>query len=474
MISLIAKKEFLEIIRDGRFRRTGLVVLLLLTGSILTGWSFFQKTKTERAAVQDSAYEQWLGQGKRNAHSATHYGLYVFKPLLPLSFADKGIDDYAGTAIFLESHKQNEAKLRPAKDSASISRFGELTAAVVLQYFVPLLIILLAFSAISAERESGTLRQVLSLGVSRRQFGIGKSLGLAAVLLILLIPPLILGAIFLVVSENRNVSFDQWQRGVWFVFFYLIYYAILLFFLLAISARFSSRAALVLLLGFWVLTTLIVPRGLADLSKRIYPTPSIIDFSREMEKEILYGENERNERLKQEVLQKYGVSRVEDLPFNFEGLDLQDSEDKGNEIIDRHYEELDEIFDKQNRFQEIFAALSPTQAVRLVSMGLAGTDVAQQKDFARAAEDYRRMMVREMNTAVMENAGEIDANYRGTQGLNRQSSRETWEKVPPFQYAVPKANWVLRNHAPSLAVLFAWLIAACGFAFWSIGGMKTD
>jgi ABC-2 type transport system permease protein len=119
MIIKIAKKEFTALLRDGRFRLTGLVIFALLIVSFLVGWDYFQKTSSERAAVQETNYEQWLNQGKRNAHSATHYGLYAFKPLLPLAFADKGLDGYTGTAIFLESHKQNEAKLRPAKDAAA-------------------------------------------------------------------------------------------------------------------------------------------------------------------------------------------------------------------------------------------------------------------------------------------------------------------------------------------------------------------
>jgi ABC-2 type transport system permease protein len=45
------------------------------------------------------------------------------------------------------------------------SGFGELTGATVLQLLVPLLIVMLSFDALAGERESGTLRQLMSLGV---------------------------------------------------------------------------------------------------------------------------------------------------------------------------------------------------------------------------------------------------------------------------------------------------------------------
>ena len=422
--------------------------------------------------MQESSYEQWLNQGRRNAHSATHYGIYVFKPLLPLALIDKGTDGYTGTSIFLESHKQNESKLRPAKDIAGVSRFGELTAATVLQMFVPLLIVFVAFSAISKEREEGTLRQTLSLGVSRLAVGIGKFVGTGKVLLCIFLPMVAIGYAFLLTSETR-AEFDYLSRGTLFVLSYLLYFMIWLLLAIASSAWFSSRVSLIFLLGFWVLSALFIPRGIADASKRLYPTPSVEEFSRAMEQEILVAENERNERLREQVLSQYGVSEVDELPFNFAGMDLQDSEEKGNEVIDRYYRGLNDTLKRQNRFHQFFSFLSPTQAIRFVSMGLAGTDTAQNKDFAAAAEAYRRTMVREMNSAVRDNVGEVDDQYRGTQSLSRQTGRETWAKVAEFHYSVPDAAWVLRNHLLSVTALLGWLILAVCFSMWSVSRMRV-
>ena len=73
--------------------------------------------------------QQWLGQTKKNPHSAAHYGVYAFKPKSPLAIVDTGIDPYMGVAVWLEAHKQNEFKYRPAQDRTAVGRFGEMTAA---------------------------------------------------------------------------------------------------------------------------------------------------------------------------------------------------------------------------------------------------------------------------------------------------------------------------------------------------------
>ena len=60
------------------------------------------------------------GQPKKNPHSAAHYGVYAFKPKSPLALVDTGIDPYMGVAVWLEAHKQNEFKYRPAQDRTAV------------------------------------------------------------------------------------------------------------------------------------------------------------------------------------------------------------------------------------------------------------------------------------------------------------------------------------------------------------------
>jgi ABC-2 type transport system permease protein len=87
-------------------------------------------------------------------------------------------------------------------------------------------------------------------------------------------------------------------------------------------------------------------------------------------------------------------------------------------------------------------------------MGLAGTDFAQHRHFASAAESYRRDIQRLMN-------GDIAANQK--RGQVYLADRTLWEQVPDFEYAAPRTSWVLGNYAVSIAVLAAWTLAAVVF-----------
>ena len=184
----IARKEFQDTWRDGRFRWAAAIVLVLLGVAFLLARQQVEHQRKEREDATRMERDNWLNQGQKNAHAAAHYGVYVFKPVAPLSVFDRGLQPFVGNTVYLEAHRQNQAAFLPAQDATSMRRFGDLTAAACLQLLVPLLIILLAFGTLAGERESGTLRQVLSLGVRPTSLVFGKALGLGGALALLLLP----------------------------------------------------------------------------------------------------------------------------------------------------------------------------------------------------------------------------------------------------------------------------------------------
>ena len=455
MIGHIVRKEFMDVVRDGRFRWCAALVGALLLVSLGTGWVQARNAQKELAAAQATARDHWESQGEKNPHSAAHYGVYAFKPRLALSFVDEGVDSYAGTSVFLEAHRQNDFLLRPAQDATPAQRFGALTAAQVLQHLVPLLIILLTFGAFAGERERGTLRQLLATGVGRLELAFGKALGVAAALALLLVPAALVGAVAIVIGSPGPAA-SPMVRGAVLTAVYLVYFATFIGLSLAVSARApSARAALVVLLAVWVVNGLVAPRVAVDLSKWLYPTPSAVEFAQTIGREMADGVDgiERPDRAAstQELLDQYNLENVEDLPINAIGVFLQKSEEFGNQIYDRNYGALWSTFERQGYVHEALAVTAPLLAVRTLSMGLAGTDVEQHRHFAAAAEEYRRALVERLNNELTENSrtGEVYL-----------AAADLWSHVPPFRYDAPTVEWVLQNRVLSLLVLGLWLAGA--------------
>jgi ABC-2 type transport system permease protein len=472
MVLTIARKEFTEMIRDGRFRWMSAIVLLLLLTSLALGWKHYLQAQAEHGAAQAASRDTWINQGRRNPHSAAHYGVYAFKPKMPLSLVDTGLDPYTGVSVWLEAHYQNPSRYRPAEDATAVRRFGELTAAMTLQMLAPLLIILLAFSAFAGEREQGTLRQLLSLGAPRFKLVSGKVLGLTFALALLLAPATLAGVLALALASEDGAMMSNFPRLALLCAGYLLYLGEFIGVSLACSALASSaRAALVALLAFWIVNGLLVPRLATDVAERLYPTPTAEEFWQAVHKDQQQGvdghdaANSRTEELKRRTMAEYKVERLEDLPINFSGVALQAGEEYGNRVFDKHYGEVWKIYYRQERVHKLGALVAPLMAVRGFSMGLAGVDLRHHQHFTDAAESYRRSLNRLLNE-------DFARNSRTSDEYNYFVGHDFWRKTPDFVYAAPDADWVMKGQVFNLAALIVWLVVAFAASFFAANRMR--
>ena len=287
MVILIAKKDFLEYLRDGRLYWAGGITALLLLAALAVGIQRQAEVNAARVVAQELSYQDWLQQDDKNPHDSAHQGLHVLKSEPSLSLIDPGIGPYVGAAIWLQSHVQGEVRFRPAQDATGLQRFGELSAAWILQILGPLFVIVLGFDALAGEREKGTLRQTLSMGVGRLPLMSGKILALGGCLGLLALPALVVATIAVVANAEGAALADSLLRLLLLVSGYAVYLGIYISLVLAVSALVpSSRLALVILLGIWIVTTMMMPRAASDLSRLWHEAPTRFDFVEELTSEL--------------------------------------------------------------------------------------------------------------------------------------------------------------------------------------------
>lgn len=456
MLRTIASKEYRELLRDGRFRWAGGIVAGLLLVAGLAGFTAWREQAAQRDAAQATMQATWFNQPPKNPHSAAHYGLWAFRPQMPLAFVDRGVDPYTGTASWLEAHRMNEFRFRPAMDATAAQRLGEWTAAGVLQQLIPLLIILLGFSAFAGERERGTLRQLASLGVPTATLMRGKALGVTAALAVLCVPAAVIGAAVVTMSSGASGLLRLGALSA----VYLAYFGVILTVTLVVSARArSARAALVTLLALWAANGLLVPRVAADVAQAAFPTPTAREFQAQVQRGLATGidghspSGARADALRDSVLRAHGVSSVDSLPFNYDGFSMQRGEEHANEVYAHYFGQLWDRFAQQDRAQLVGAVVAPVIAVRFLSMGIAGTDFGQHRAFAEQAEAYRQDFNRVMNDDIRDHAA-ADASF------SYQADSALWRSIPAFTYEAPSLGRALATHTVSLVALGAWLVLA--------------
>ena len=452
MILQIARKEFMEIRREGKFLTTFTVLLILLIIAVVKGRNYYVSVQTQHQQAQDISRGHWDSQEQKNPHSAAHYGMYVFKPKYPLSLVDQGIDKYTGVSIFLEAHKRNGSTFKAIGDLSALARFGDLTADFVLLYLIPLFIILVGFNSFTREKESGTWKMLLAQGVSPRKLVWGKWLGVWLPLMSLLFPLCLLGMCLLfALGDFGEINYTA-IAAIFIVYF--LYYAVVIQMTLSVSlfAKKSHTAFLVLLTG-WIFCCLVVPKLATTFVEMRAPLPSVSEFQKRIDiekKQGIDGHNpysKESQKLLSETLKKYNVDDISQLPFNFVGLRMQAGEEVSNKIYDRNYQKLQQQYEKQAQIYDTFAVVSPFLPVRFLSMAFSGTDMHHHWSFTNAAEQYRRTMVKALNEDLQKN---------GKYGEEYAAGKELWQKIPHFSAPSIPTYVTAKTHFLKFVVLLFW------------------
>lgn len=468
MIGTVAAREYTTLMRDGRMKLTVAIVLLMLFVALVSAVQRYRDISEERATSQALVNAQFAEQGDKNPHAAAHYGIYAFKPVTPLSFFDTGVSSYQGVSVWLEAHKQNRAEGRPADDMTVLARFGELTVAYTLQILLPLLIILLAFPAFAGEREQGTLRQVVSMGVKSTDLLFGKALGALAAIATTLGPVFALGVLALLFASDGA---SYLPHALTLALVYSLYAVVFLFLTLAVSAALPrSKPVLVAMCGFWAVTVFVVPRLAADTSRIAYPLPAAVTLQKAIDADLQVGLGGQSPdavvgQRREQTLKLYDAERVEDLPINFQGIVFSIQEQLGNAVFDLHYGDLEAALEAQQGVHELLGLVSPVLPVKLISMELSGTSLHQQSAYTRHAEAYRREFIEQMNQDITFNSRPGQAEY--------QAGPELWAKVEPYQFDPPGFLASLATLGPSLMTLLLWLVAAITAAVLAVRRLKV-
>lgn len=459
-VAVIARKELVERLRQAQLQWCGALLLALLLAALALGWQQAGQRHAETAAASEETYRQWLAQGERHPHSAAHFGQYAFKPVGPLALFDPGVDPYVGVTVWMEAHKQNEFRFRPARDATALARFGELSAAFVLQVLAPLLIVLIAFDAFTGERERGTLRQLLSLGVRPGHLLAGKMLAVCALAAAVVLPVVTAAALL---SDAHADLPDALAQAALSAGGYVVYLCGFAALAIGVSAAAgSSRKALVLLLAFWVLSAFVVPRAMTEIARSLSPSPTATELAARIAqaRKEGYGHDPTHPAyvaLRDALLARHGVSRVEDLPVNLDAMAIRHDDEVGYRAYDRFYGELWASYVRQERIRALAGVVFPTAAMQLFSMNVAGTGTAHHLRFAAAAEAYRRRIQTLTSDDLIRNRRNGDAAYVAGPRL--------WAQLPRFEYPAVPTAWTAARAALPLAAVLAWALGATAFAF---------
>ncbi|MEE4212428.1 MAG: DUF3526 domain-containing protein [Parvularcula sp.] len=463
---LIAREEWRFWIRSRLASAASLLALLLVMVSLITTSARLSAEHDARESLQTTAEETFKAQPGRHPHRMVHYGHYVFRTPAPLASIDPGIDPYTGTVIFLEGHKQNSATFSPLYAGAQAGPLAQLTPALVYQILVSLLLIVVGYASLAREREGRTDRQLFTSALKFQDLWLGKVLALAGLAGVLLVPLII--ASFGVLGAGESVFIIAF-----FVAGYALYLLVWCLIIVAASARAKApAAALLVLVSAWVGLSILAPRGASSVVETARPMAGKIESDLELAQALRSAGDGHNAndpafaKLRANLLEEYGVDRVEDLPVNFRGIVAQEAEASLTETMNRFAEQRMEQERVQADTLSLLSFASPGLAIRSLSIAAAGTDLAHHHRFLREAEAARFDFVQGLNKLHAEELDYTDDINRSSDAAAEQRTRvsaENWRLLNDFTFQPASAGTRFLRSLWPLGVLLLWAAAAAWF-----------
>ncbi len=461
VLLLIAKQFFIQTFKSKGVYLLLLIWIILLYYAAFSGVSYTDQNH-HRTNHQEMARESWENNPDKHPHRMAHFGTFAFRLKHPLSIFDFGLESYMGNAVFLEAHKQNTVNFSEAGFSTGLLRFGELSMAIILQLILPLVIFFIGYSAISSDRENGTLKILLTQGARWKEILFGRSFGLFVISLIFLLPFFIVSTLLLVFEHHGNE--DSWYRLMMLLSSYSFYAFILSSITIIVSLKSSSsKNALLKLLGIWMVMGIMLPRTALAIGGFLYSAPNKLEFRAAIEEEVIqYGDSHDPDdphfkMLKDSILKSNQVASVEDLSFNYGGFVMKEGERISSLIYNKHHHRLLDKYRKQNQFLKWLSVINPFLAIKNLSMALCETNFESYINFQNQAEDHRYHLAQKMNDLQIKY---ISPKISGSEGKKHVVDREEWKKIPAFQHRFLSLGKTIKNETTALLSIVCWVLFA--------------
>lgn len=458
---IFIKREILEHVQSLQFLiLTVLSILLFCMNGLVTVKKYHERTTKYDNAVTNVA---------RNP-STVETSLFMHPN--PLVFLADGGSKYHPPGYRLGP----KGKLNPmpaGPKNFKMPAVPEMDWAFIVKVVFSLYVLLLAFRGISGEKETGTLRLVLSHAIKRNKLLIAKYISILLTVGI----PLILGALvslcIISIFMPEALSMSAAPRiglTVVLAFFYLSIFAFLGLFVSSMVSR--SSVVLLILLSAWILFVVVIPNVSGILSNKLALVPSEYQTAARVSpilKEQVWG---RIDKIKEQV--KNGELTTE------EALKKETDQafEEGQEVVRNHYAVYENAMKRRADLARNLSRLSPTAMFECASENLADSGPGREERFLNDAEAYSAIY----DSYILEKVGRlVGTSYWSFSTDIRLNGKSIYISSPyPQEYLGDKSDFPqfvesnpnlahnVQEAALDLAGMSLWNLVFAGLAFWAI------
>jgi ABC-type transport system involved in multi-copper enzyme maturation permease subunit len=471
MFRHLLKRQFVEDIMTFRFLTSFVLILAAVVALSLVfagHYASLQEDCSKTAAQNDRYLREFAKSPARNIGSAEQYLMLKPRPELFIAEAYEG-DLPRG--FFFGPAQHSLQVLNPNEEASSrqlyrtISRKESLVdvltstpdLAFIVQFVLSFFALVLAFDAMTSEKERGTLRLVYSNPAKRAYFVLAKYLSALSAMGAALLIGLALSPVLLHVLASVPISSSIITSLVLFFLVAALYLST--FILLGMACSVSSHCSknsLVLCLLVWVFLVVILPKSTGMfLTLKRYDVPTQEEI-RQKAQDARYENGKRLEKeLPPEVLANWEKYRLSE-----KVLRLYAEGDKAEQDVLDFY-----MRKKLAAVREVRKAniLSPASLFEYASASVAGTGLPHFENLWAEAGRYENDF-----TAFVKNENSLLAKgaffYLNDETISNKPL--DFNAIPKFEDRLPRPGERLKEALPYVALLALYNLLLFGFVFY--------
>ena len=366
MLFIIVRREILDNLKSLRLTLTFVLAAgLMITSGILFAGKY-QEVVRDHSLIQNRNND---GLRERSASliRVASYTQELHKSPNPLRLCAEGYEKWLPNLMEANIYSSRGLK-NVGHTNFMTARFPDLDWAMIFGIIMSFAAVLMSYDAISGERERGTLRLMMSTGISRGTILFGKYLGIMASAAMPLLAGVLLN-LAIVTILGVPISSGQWGRIILITLISIIYVSSYIMLGLFISARtYRASTSLAILLLVWVILSVLIPGSGGLLASELYKMPT----AREIAEEKLA----RAESFQDGLM---GDSEESEGP-----TDIGEIAGRINALSDRHIN----MMIQQVKLAQNVTSVSPTAAYNYACQAIAGTGPMSFRDFRRQVDVY--------------------------------------------------------------------------------------
>jgi ABC-type transport system involved in multi-copper enzyme maturation permease subunit len=433
MLGTIIQREILEYLKSLKLLIGVILTVILITISTLINIGDYQQRRQDYLnAVENAEYA---------------FRVDIFREPRPLSVLVQGKDKKLGNKLqfnYMQLPIQTSGYMGySSQHRRFFAGFAAVDFAFVVRVVMSLLVIFLAYNAISEEKEKGTLKLALSNHLPRDRLLLGKGLGGLFVILGSLLIAAVTAALIMILHPGFAMTGEIAVRMLGITglsaLYLLSFYALTLF----ISVAFNRPSTgLLVLLQIWIFLIVIYPNLSVILAKKLFPLTTQTELAERKRAltEPLQEELAETRRQFMEMVRTGG----RDTALQLRNVELNEQMTSKNYQVDSDYSR--QMTDQMNGARTI-GLLSPAMLFDTASQTFARTGMGEYERFMAGVERAWRFYIDHFKLRYTD----IEA-FRNS-------------KVPAFSYASisPSKSFILSLPQWLLLFLFTVIFFLLGY-----------